>query len=346
MTMLKETGVPIAAALLESGEVYMTPGAHGPLQLTCSIVIEWDNARWAELRRPRRMAQALAAEIGALDATRVAVREIFVVYDRREVPRELIEEATRALAAPPPQLLATDGLRYYQLKNLGARSGTGEVVIFIDSDVVPEGDWLSRLLEPFRDPGTGVVCGSTYVELETYFSRTVGLWWFFATRDPRKGLLKTTRFWANNVAFRRSVFLPAGFPELPSFRGQCLVLANRFRRLGIPILQRVDARVAHPPPKGGWHFICQGLTEGHDRVVLLAMHRLSTKESWLASWRRFSFSLRDARRRVREKRGQVGVSALGGAGALALAFLYYSLSFAGERIGARWPWVIRRYFPI
>lgn len=309
-------------------------------------MIEWDNARWGELRRPRRMAQSLAAEIEALDPARAAVADILVVYDRREVPRELIEEATRALTAPPPQLLAADGLRYYELKNLGARTATGDVVVFIDSDVVPEPAWLARLLEPFADPGTNVVCGSTYVELETWFSRAVNLWWFFATRDPRSGLQTVGRFWANNVAFRRRPFVRAGFPALPTFRGQCLVLARQLARRGVPIVQRIDARVAHPPPKGGWHFICQALTEGHDRVTLLAMHELPAGESWRASWRRLAISLQDARRRVREKRGHVGVSALGGVGALALALLYYSLNFAGERIGARWPWVIRRYFPI
>jgi len=323
----------------------MTQGAPGP-RLSCSIVIEWDNARWSELARPRRMARTLAAEVAALDRANAEVREIFVVYDRREVPAELIEEATLALESPRPRLVATDGLRYYQLKNAGARTASGEAIVFIDSDVVPEQGWLSRLLEPFRDPAVRVVCGSTYVELETYFSRTVSLWWFFATRDPRAGLAKTNRFWANNVAFRRRVFLPAGFPELPTFRGQCLVLAAQLGRSGIPILQRLDARVAHPPPKGGWHFVCQALTEGHDRTVLLGMHRLSARESWRGSWDRFMRALHDARRRVSEKRRQVGVGRLGALGALALAFLYYGLTFAGERVGMRWPWVIRRYFPI
>ena len=316
------------------------------MRISCSIVIEWDNARWAELARPRRMAQSLAAEIAALDPARAAVAEILVVYDRREVPHELIEEATRALAAPRPQLIATDGLRYYELKNLGARTATGEVVVFIDSDVVPEPAWLARLLEPFADPRASVVCGSTYVELETWFSRAVNLWWFFATRDPRSGLQKVERFWANNVAFRRAPFARNGFPQLPTFRGQCLVLARQLARRGVPILQRIDARVAHPPPKGGWHFVCQALTEGYDRVTLLAMHRLSPQESWRASWMRFVVSLRHARERVGKKRREVGVGALGGAGALVVALVYYGLTFAGERIGVRWPWVIRRYFPI
>ncbi|WP_292065209.1 glycosyltransferase family 2 protein [Mesorhizobium sp.] len=42
--------------------------------------------------------------------------------------------------------------RYYQLKNNGVRLSEGDVVVFMDSDTVPERNWLSNLLAPFEVP--------------------------------------------------------------------------------------------------------------------------------------------------------------------------------------------------
>ena len=52
------------------------------------------------------------------------------------------------------------GLRYYALKNLGAQLCEQPVVVFLDSDVVPEPGWLRRLLEPFARRDVEVVGGS------------------------------------------------------------------------------------------------------------------------------------------------------------------------------------------
>src|SRR5207253_3245738 len=59
------------------------------------------------------------------------------------------------------RLLAQDlGVRYLQApstglsgaRNTGARASSGEVVAFIDDDVVPREGWLPALCAPFNDP--------------------------------------------------------------------------------------------------------------------------------------------------------------------------------------------------
>src|SRR5207244_3274681 len=45
-------------------------------------------------------------------------------------------------------------------RNLGARGCNAEVLLFIDSDCVPETDWVAQMLAPFADPGIVGVQGA------------------------------------------------------------------------------------------------------------------------------------------------------------------------------------------
>src|SRR5215472_15982971 len=41
--------------------------------------------------------------------------------------------------------IAADGAHYYQLKNLGARAATGDIIVLVDTDVVPEPGCLAAV---------------------------------------------------------------------------------------------------------------------------------------------------------------------------------------------------------
>jgi hypothetical protein len=323
-----------------------------PPTLRFSIVIEWENARLSDLGRTHRMLDGLAAQISALDPRRFSLRQVVILHDRATVARSLIEGALARGLGPaigPERLrvIATEGLGYYQLKNFGARHCDGDVVALLDSDVVPEPDWLANLLEPFRRfPRASVVAGTSYIELEGIYSKAVAMWWFFPLRPRGTGLRRVRRFWANNVAFRRRLFLATGFPDSDKFRGQCLSLAGALRRSGVPILERIDARVAHPAPNGWKHFVCRGLCQGHDNVRIGDLPNRPHLATWRASWARFIANLRRARARIRDQRASVGVGAIGAAMAYLLAIGYFGLMFAGERVALRRPALIRKYFPI
>ena len=46
-------------------------------------------------------------------------------------------------------------------RNIGLRQASGEIVGFLDDDAVPHPQWLSRLVEPYRDRTVGAVGGFT-----------------------------------------------------------------------------------------------------------------------------------------------------------------------------------------
>lgn len=189
----------------------MNPVGSPVVPVGFEIVVEWENARLSDLARTRRMLAALCSQLRELQLP-VAPRAWFL-YDPGEIDpgliREVLAECVDATdgAAFEAALRPAAGLRYYALKNLGAQLCEQPVVVFIDSDVVPEPGWLRSLLEPFARRDVEVVGGSAYVEPDSVYARGFALFWFFPLREARSDLVPAEHFFANNVAFRRGSLL-------------------------------------------------------------------------------------------------------------------------------------------
>ena len=174
-------------------------------------------------------------------------------------------------------MIPTDGLKYYQLKNYGASQSDGDVIILIDSDVIPDPGWFDALMSVIDNPEVEVACGNTYVSMETFFSKAFSMFWFFEIKAITSNVYPIDKLFANNVAFKRETFERFPFPELDSFRGQCLVLSEQLRREGLTIYRHDGARVSHPPTNGFTHFCKRAICAGHDEVTI---DRLRNPGSW------------------------------------------------------------------
>lgn len=315
-----------------------------------SVVIEWDNARISELERTRRMLRELASQLRHLRDRFDRPVEVLFLHDVAQVERAVISATLEAAFDVPPDLAtvaihATDGLGYYELKNYGADSSAAEILLFLDSDVIPEPGWLERLLSSFERDDVGVVCGNTYVDPEGLYAKAFALFWFFPLRRPDGRLVPASQFFANNVAFRRSVFRP--FPPSRQFRGQCVALARTLRfEDRVRIYRQEAAQVSHPPPNGFGHFFNRALCEGHDN--LLAFESLAGRPVGGLKFylRRLRGNLADAFGRIRTNRRSVALGPGGAALAAGLAVVYYGLVFVGELLSARDPVLIERNFPV
>ena len=240
-----------------------------------SILIEWENVIlaaddrcWAMLRQVGEQIHEVDAEIECLvlfNPHQIQEEEI-----RRAVDRHLVGDGLPARATVRLEPLA--GEHYYDLKNRGARIATGDAIVCIDSDSIPENGWLPALLAPMFADGdnVNVTAGSTYVDIEDLVSKSFAAAWIFPLRDERdESRSDGQRFFANNVAFRRSVFLDHPYPPLEDgqTRGSCVNLAKELRASGISIWYVPSARMAHPAPNG-WHNICvRALAQGRDRAL-------------------------------------------------------------------------------
>lgn len=235
--------------------------------LDYSVVMEWDNPRTSDAGRALEAVRRVAEQMRA----QPLVGELLLVF----ASDSFDGEALRVDLAKPTQgvelrLLPTPDLRYYELKNEGVRQARGRVVVFLDSDLLPEEGCLAALLEPFSDPDVDCVAGHTFLEHGNLYEQTFALAWTFPRRSRAGGLRPSSHFFANSVAARRDVWLRFPFAsETVRYRGMCVDVARRMTAEGVTIWIQPAARGSHPPPRGGGEFVRRALAEGRDRFLTL-----------------------------------------------------------------------------
>jgi hypothetical protein len=238
---------------------------------TVSIVIEWENALLSDVGRARQMLSTLGEQVRAYARTHNSRFELLVAYDPGEidiaVPRSTVEDELDPANWPGEvRYVAAPGLHYFEQKDLGAASTGAEVVVFLDSDVVPDAGWLGYMLDAIDRPDVQVVGGHTYLAQDKLLDRLFSGFWFFEPNPGQAGVTRAGHFYANNVAFKREVLERHRFGRAVGYRGQCIELARRLEADGITIWRAADAAVSHPAPDGLRHALIRAVCQGHDNV--------------------------------------------------------------------------------
>jgi glycosyltransferase involved in cell wall biosynthesis len=319
-----------------------------------SIVVEWANADRAGIDRSATMLREVERQIVNLtDADPAVARpvEILVVQaDGTTTAPPVVEALARdqgdatVPAVVERHVLTAPPTGYYGLKNHGFAHSRGDIVVFIDSDVVPEPGWLAALLAPLADRSTQVVAGHAYIAPGGIYHKAFALFWFFPLRLERGARPSAPVLFGNNLAFRRETF--ARFPFVtdgPTSRGACLDLIARLTGAGVEIHHAYEACVAHPPPNGLAHFAARALAQGRDRW-LRARAGARAEAGIAASVARAAGHIARSVARIATRRQEVNLSALEAPVAAAVAISYYSLSLVGEMLTRVSPdFMVRRF---
>src|SRR5262245_15301292 len=112
-----------------------------------SVIVELDNVLHGELARARTMFARLLEQIRENEL--VPQVDILVMYDETAIPTTEVHRIVDSMTAgdcPAVELVATQGLGYFPLKNEGGRRAKGDILLFLDSDCLPEAEWLRQLL--------------------------------------------------------------------------------------------------------------------------------------------------------------------------------------------------------
>lgn len=97
--------------------------------------------------------------VESLERTRcTGLVDIVVVSNRTTDPHALTVHAKLAAAGSIKLLKYHESFNFSAQSNLGAATAEGDVLLFLNDDVVPvNSDWLNELVSPLEDPAIGVV---------------------------------------------------------------------------------------------------------------------------------------------------------------------------------------------
>jgi hypothetical protein len=301
----------------------MNASAAKAFSCSLSLIVEWENAGRIGSRRAEIMLAALGGQLAALPP-RFRDAELLFVHDGTREAASAVEAVVRASGLLTPwRAAASPDPSYAGQKRHGARLARGEILVFLDSDVIPQPGWLEGLVTPFARAETEIVCGATYIEPRDFYSAAMALGWLFPLRPRETGLVEADWLQANNFALRRDIFLALPSPPCEGYRDGTMRIVEMLRQRGHRILLNRGAAVDHPPPEGARHFVLRALWSGYDHALRWRRRGARLKGSVV-----LVADLVGAWGRVRRGYREVGLSPARAAAAASLLSVYYGLRLA------------------
>lgn len=162
-----------------------------------------------------------------------------------------------------------ESLSYTEAKMFGARATTGDIVVFVDSDVHYEPTWLESLLNGFLEkPDASVIAGETIIRGKSIYTHALNLAWMLPTRSRISEYRVTNHVHLNNMAVRRNVILSLQFqPPVALYRAQLPFWIQGLIKDGHKAYRAPHARGRHAPPQDFFDWWYRMLIFGADFVA-------------------------------------------------------------------------------
>lgn len=315
-----------------------------------SLVIEWENVLHVEFSRATKMLSIVSEQMMELSQSMSFKPELIISYNPDEIKKEQVEKIvdkylSKCKTRIDLKIIPGRGLHYYELKNNASSYCTKEIIIFLDSDIIPEDNWLINLLAPFQNKEISVVGGHTYINSESFYERSFALYWHFPLQlEYLDHVCEKETFVANNMAIRRKVFENFHFPISTQFRGQCVTLSEILWRNRIMIYRTPFAKGNHPAPKFK-RFFLEALCEGYDISII----RKRIKKNNLHQYnynKNSSKKIPPVFTRIRSRFRLLGFTTKDAVAAYGIVFTYLGLRQLGLWISYIRPQIIRNNLQI
>jgi hypothetical protein len=325
--------------------------AASPAKLpSVTIVVEWESAIDVEDKWTRAAMAAFERELERAAPRMSAKPRVMYLYDKNAVDPAIIEQ-TLATTAPKIRKLAdleivpTDGLTYYKLKNYGISRANTDLSIMLDSDAAPQPGWLENIIEPFADPETMAVGGFTVLAYDDFLSKTFALSWIF-DRPEEIGKTETKRkIHANNAAVRTDFFRANPFPDLPStvFKKACGFWTRDLDARGLKYVRTAAAMTIHAPHPGYRFLAWRAWTMGTDRDYQAFQTATKSRVGRLGfALKFFGGKVGKSWWRIWTRGGSVELPVWQRPGAMLVSLGFYGVGLAGEVASA----VTRSFEPL
>nr|WP_277622702.1 glycosyltransferase [Sphingomonas telluris] len=229
------------------------------------------------------------------------------------------------------EIVPTDGLTYYKLKNFGIGRAKTNISIMLDSDAAPQPGWLEALLKPFSDPEIVAVGGFTVLGYDDFLSKTFALSWIFNLRDEREKTEKRQKIHANNCAVRTAFFREHSFPDLPAFKKQCGFWLRDLSAQGFKFVRTADAMTIHAPHPGYRFLAWRAWTMGMDRDYQAFQTDTQSKSGRIGfAFGFFGKKVGKSWSRILKKGKKVDLPVWQRPAAMAVALGFYGVGLVGE----------------
>ncbi len=205
----------------------------------------------------------------ALEGQSVKPKEIIVVDDgSTDKTAEIVSGFSGA------RLLKKSHGGPAKARNFGARKASGDLLVFTDSDCVPEKNWLKEMIAPFRDSKVVGAQGA-------YKTKQGGLTARFVQAEIEERYARMRKaesidfIGSYSAAYRKKVFLKfGGFDEgFPSASGEDPELSFKLSEKKMEMVFSPDAVVFHLHPESPWKYFKVKFFRAYWRVSLYRKHK-------------------------------------------------------------------------
>lgn len=232
---------------------------------TVSVVIELDNATLVDFSVWSKKLSDMLQWVHAGQSVNIV--EIIIVHNQQQ--KQALEMFTATVDKQyhhAVRLLGMDAehASYYKMKNAGAHLSSGEILVFLDSDLSPAIGSFHDLVKPLYDETAVAVSAYASFPSDAFISRAYSMFWMFPIFNQPETMGKY-QLVANSCAFRRDWFLQKPFAtDLGGLRTACSLLSARLKREG-HTLHHPDVWFYHELWNDSWRFlIWRALVMGRD----------------------------------------------------------------------------------
>ena len=207
-------------------------------------------------------------------------------YDRNKVEVIVVDgnstDKTQEIVKKYPVKLVVEKRKGLNIaRNTGIKCAKGEIVAFTDSDCIVPPNWITKIVENFKDPKVSCVGGSAKALDSDFISQyadnsIVRLMPFFTKREELEKVKPFFRHPAGcNMAFRRKVAEEVGyFDEHIQYGFDEVEFADRICRAGYKMVLDPDVLVWHKHRSTFREFLKQNFQYGKGSGLVLKRNRL------------------------------------------------------------------------
>ncbi|MCH7663732.1 MAG: glycosyltransferase [Chloroflexi bacterium] len=275
-------------------------------KFSVAIIVDWENVLLGELSRSIEMLHQIGIQADQLRNIHPSTSaekyaeflsqvkfpiELLMLYDEEEIDASEIEnivegELSSEINNINVRIIGTPGYKYYQLKNYGATYTNADLIIFLDSDVIPQAHWLVQMLKHFKHDQVQIVSGYTHIDPINLYSKIYSITTLYDLPTEPAAFSETDYFFGDNIAFRKSVFSQYPFPNVGKARISSHMHVEFLNSNGIPVHRNTAAITVHPAPFYK-KFLSRALYQGKDdRLQKIYQVRAESQEDEKAANRR------------------------------------------------------------